>query len=67
MFRLNLESACSPESCQGGRRREFLPSAPNLACYLALRCRDLRELQDGLMPFGLSSLARAVGVNGASV
>jgi len=39
-------------------RRSFRPSALNLAHYLALRRRDLRELQVALMPFGLSSLGR---------
>ena len=40
------------------RRRAFLPSALNLAYYIALRRRDLRELQEALMPLGLSSLGR---------
>lgn len=40
------------------RRDSFRPSALNLAHYLALRRRDLRELQVALMPFGLSSLGR---------
>lgn len=39
-------------------RDEFLPSARNLAAYLALRRRDLRPLQAALMPWGLSSLGR---------
>ncbi|MGA2396130.1 MAG: pyruvate kinase [Candidatus Lustribacter sp.] len=39
-------------------RTEFLPSALNLAHYLALRRRDLREVQLALMPLGLSSLGR---------
>jgi pyruvate kinase len=39
-------------------RRAFLPSAVNLAYYIALRRRDLRELQGALMPLGLSSLGR---------
>src|SRR5690349_3040128 len=39
-------------------REEFLPSARNLAAYLALRRRDLRPLQAALMPWGLSSLGR---------
>jgi hypothetical protein len=38
------------------RRASYLPSALNLAHYLALRRRDLRGLQLGLMPLGLSSL-----------
>ncbi|HQQ76375.1 MAG TPA: pyruvate kinase [Thermoanaerobaculia bacterium] len=40
------------------RRREFAFSALNLAHYLALRRRDLRRLQEALMPWGLSSLGR---------
>ena len=40
------------------RRRSFLPSALNLAQYLALRRRDLRELQSQLTALGLSSLGR---------
>jgi pyruvate kinase len=40
------------------RRRAFLPSAANLAAYIALRRRDLRKLQEALMPLGLSSLGR---------
>jgi pyruvate kinase len=39
-------------------RAEFLPSALNLAQYLALRRHDLRSLQVALMPWGLSSLGR---------
>lgn len=39
-------------------RQSFLPSAVNLACYLALRHHDLREIQVALMPWGLSSLGR---------
>jgi pyruvate kinase len=39
-------------------RAAFLPSALNLAHYLALRRRDLREVQLALMPLGLSSLGR---------
>ena len=42
----------------GIRREEFLPSARNLAHYLALRHHDLRDLQVRLMPWGLSSLGR---------
>jgi len=41
------------------RRRAFLPSALNLAHYIALRRRDLRGLQEALMPLGLSSLGAA--------
>jgi len=40
------------------KRRAFLPSAVNLARYIALRRRDLRPLQEALMPLGLSSLGR---------
>ena len=39
-------------------RRAFRVSASNLAQYIALRHRDLRNLQLGLMPYGLSSLGR---------
>ena len=39
-------------------RRAFVPSAFNLAHYVALRRRDLRPLQEQLMPLGLSSLGR---------
>jgi pyruvate kinase len=41
------------------RRRAFLGSALNLACYLALRRRDLRPFQEALIPWGLSSLGRS--------
>jgi pyruvate kinase len=41
------------------QRRAFLISGRNLACYLALRRRDLRPLQTALMPWGLSSLGRS--------
>lgn len=40
-------------------REEFRQSALNLACYLALRQHDLRDLQTQLMPWGLSSLGRS--------
>jgi hypothetical protein len=40
------------------RREEFLPSARNLAHYLALRRHDLRDLQVRLMPWGQTSLGR---------
>jgi pyruvate kinase len=36
----------------------FAPSADNLACYLALRRRELTPLQAPLMALGLSSLGR---------
>ncbi len=39
-------------------RQGFLPSALNLAHYIALRRHELRELQLELMPWGLSSLGR---------
>lgn len=40
-------------------RRAFRLGALNLAHYLALRKRDLRDLQSNLMVLGLSSLGRA--------
>jgi pyruvate kinase len=40
-------------------RISFIPSALNLAFYLALRRRDLRDLQRALKPLGLSSLGRS--------
>jgi pyruvate kinase len=40
-------------------RPSFLPAAHNLACYLALRRRDLRPLQQRLAVRGLSSLGRS--------
>ncbi|MCI0748021.1 MAG: pyruvate kinase [Verrucomicrobia subdivision 3 bacterium] len=40
------------------RRPNFKYSAFNLACYLALRRRDIRDLQQALVPLGLSSLGR---------
>ncbi len=39
-------------------RENFIPSAQNLAFYLALRRQDLRKIQLALMPWGLSSLGR---------
>jgi pyruvate kinase len=39
-------------------RDDFLPSARNLADYLALRCEDLAALQADLSALGLSSLDR---------
>jgi len=39
-------------------RKFFIGSAINLAFYLALRRRDIRDIQDALMPLGLSSLWR---------
>ena len=41
------------------QRKAFKYSAWNLAFYLTLRCRDLRELQKALLPLGLSSLGRS--------
>ena len=40
------------------QRPDYEKSATNLAHYLALRRRELRELQDELMALGLSSLGR---------
>lgn len=40
-------------------RRAFCAGAYNLACYLALRRRDLRALQNTLRTWGLSSLGRS--------
>jgi pyruvate kinase len=42
----------------GIERRFFIGSAINLAFYLALRRRDIRDIQEALMPLGLSSLGR---------
>ena len=39
-------------------RAEFMPSAVNLAHYLAFRKADIRPLQSGLSALGLSSLGR---------
>ena len=41
------------------QRRAVCSGAYNLACYLALRRRDLRPLQNALTPWGLSSLGRS--------
>ena len=41
------------------RRRSFRFSALNLAYYLAIRCHDLRPLQDELLTLGLSTLGRS--------
>jgi pyruvate kinase len=43
------------------RQRAFLPSALNLAYYIALRRRDIRHLQMALMSLGVSSLWRSEG------
>src|SRR4051794_28277558 len=40
------------------KRNSFLNSALNLSYYLSLRRRDIREIQEALMPWGLSSLGR---------
>ena len=39
-------------------RTSFLNSAQNLAHYLSLRRRDIRDIQEELTPWGLSSLGR---------
>lgn len=39
-------------------RTDFVESARNLSYYLALRQRDIRQLQEDLTPWGLSSLGR---------
>lgn len=39
-------------------RASYLPSAENLAAYLALRCHDIRDLQSELVTWGVSSLGR---------
>ena len=41
------------------RRKQFVESAQNLSHYLAFRQRDLRELQQALAPWGLSTLGRS--------
>src|SRR5579871_6049825 len=41
------------------KRVAFLPSALNLASYVAFRKRDVRPLQDELAVWGLSSLGRS--------
>lgn len=41
------------------RRNSFRFSALNLAFYLAIRCHDLRPLQEKLLLLGLSSLGRS--------
>ena len=41
------------------QREEYLECSRNLACYLALRRRDLRPLQTALMCRGLSSIGRS--------
>ncbi|MES1165478.1 MAG: pyruvate kinase [Verrucomicrobiota bacterium] len=48
-------------------RMTFVPSAQNLATYLAFRRRDIRELQDRLAARGLSSLGRSEGRIAASL
>jgi pyruvate kinase len=50
------------ERWSGGiERRAFCAGALNLACYLALRRRDLRDIQLALTTWGLSSLGRSEG------
>lgn len=39
-------------------REDYKESALNFAYYLALRRRDIRSLQEALVPYGLSSLGR---------
>lgn len=39
-------------------QENFVESAKNLSAYLAVRRRDIRDLQENLMPWGLSSLGR---------
>jgi pyruvate kinase len=51
------EAVVSWEACS--RRASFRDSAENMACYLALRERDLRDLQPSLTRWGLSSLGRS--------
>lgn len=43
------------------RKREYYPSAANLAAYIGLRRHDLRSLQGYLATLGLSSLGRCEG------
>lgn len=40
-------------------RADFMEPAKNLAAYLSLRQRDLRNLQQSLIPYGLSSIGRS--------
>lgn len=44
------------------RKRGYLPSAANLAAYIALRRHDLRPIQGHLTQFGLSPSAAARGM-----
>ena len=47
------------ESWQGGEvREEYIQSLRNLAYYMAFRRYDRRELQNSLIPWGVSSLGR---------
>ena len=64
----NLISAVTTEGDQRAAawnaiidRSSFWAGAHNLACYLALRQRDLRDLQRPLTALGLSSLGRLEG------
>lgn len=43
------------------RKREYFPSAANLAAYIGLRRHDLRAIQVRLATLGLSSLGRCEG------
>jgi pyruvate kinase len=54
---MEAESRLSPWI--GNTGRDFLPSARNLAHYLALRHKDRRPLQEKLARIGVSSLGRA--------
>ncbi len=47
------------EWCATTRQRSFRLGGLNLACYLALRRRDLRDIQAALAPLGLSTLGRS--------
>ena len=50
---------CSTSGSPPSPAQPCLPAAHNLACYLALRRRDLRPLQQRLAVRGLSSLGRS--------
>ena len=56
---ISIESRKTLEDWGALRRRAFRLSAENFAAYLAFRHRDLRRMQMGLMPFGLSSFGRS--------
>jgi pyruvate kinase len=59
--RCEAERQCEAWHVAGGQRPGFADSAHNLAGYLALRRRDLRDLQRPLAALGLSSLGRLEG------